>query len=213
MLWPILFGKSRAQPVKGRWGDWKQAIADHCDGRCVYCAIPEGRFGGIRNFHVEHFRPKAKFPALENEINNLYLACAICNVLKGDDWPAEPEIDHTRATYPDPSLVDYNTILLVLPNTHEVSSDKQAGKYLIERILLNRAQLIIERRLAAMLQFLSEFEAWVTRCLDDMTPAERQETIVILLQIGNVTTAALQARPYLDVETKRIRRAKGVKQR
>jgi hypothetical protein len=201
--WPNLVGKSRIQPSRGKWHEWKQAIADHCDGRCVYCAIPEARFGGIRNFHIEHFRPKVKFPAMENNIGNLYLACAICNVLKCDDWPAEPAADHSRAAYPDPFLTNYNTLFMVSSTTHEVASPTVAGKYLVERVLLNRAQLILERRLAAMFKSLSEFDAWVSTSIGRMTPEELKTTVAVLLDIGRVKTGVLGARPYRDVDTKR----------
>src|SRR5690349_11271873 len=103
MKWPILTGVTRAQPPSGRWHDWKEVISEDCDEKCIYCAIHEGRFGGLRNFHVEHYRPKDRFPRLENTITNLYLACAVCNVLKCDDWPQEPRGDHSVPAYPDPA--------------------------------------------------------------------------------------------------------------
>ena len=213
MQWPNLVGKSRIQPVTGRWHQWKQEIANHCGGQCVYCAISEGRFGGIRNFHVEHFRPKVKFPALENDIRNLYLACAICNVLKCDDWPAEPAADHSLTAYPDPSVADYNMLFTVSPATYELGSFTVAGKYVIERILLNRAQLVLERRLAATLRRLDEFEAWVNTSLNDMTSEEMKATVAVLLKISTVKTDALRARPYQDLDTKRRVKAKRGKRR
>lgn len=213
MRWPSLVGKSRIKPVKGRWHDWKQIIADHCGGQCVYCAISEGRFGGIRNFHIEHFRPKVKFPKFENDISNLYLACAVCNVLKCDDWPDEPVADHSLAAYPDPSLADYNTLFVICTTTHEVDSPTVAGKYIIERILLNRAQLILERRLAAMLTLLAEFDEWVRASLSNMTSGEKDATVKILLEISSVNIGALKARPYLDVDTKRSSRSKEPRKR
>lgn len=183
-------------------------IADHCGGQCIYCAISEARFGGIRNFHVEHFRPKVKFPKLENDISNLYLACAICNVLKCDDWPCDPAIDHSLAAYPDPSAADYNLLLTVSPTTYELNSATIAGKYVIERILLNRAQLIVERRLAATLKLLNEFETWVDAQLKHMTVEEMEVTIRILRSISSIKTDVLTARPYRDSDTKRSFRAK-----
>lgn len=213
MKWPNLSGKPRIQPSMGRWHDWKQAIANHCDGRCVYCAIPEGRFGGIRNFHVEHFRPRVRFRQLEDDIRNLYLACAICNVLKCDDWPAEPVADHSVAAYPDPSVTDYNTLFLVRSDTHEVTSAVSAGKYLIERILLNRAQLILERRRAALLASLEEFDGWVRKSLSTMTLASAKATVRVLVDISRKRTAADRARPYRDTDTKRPIKAKAKKKR
>ena len=213
MKWPNLVGKPRVQPTRGKWHQWKQAIADHCDGRCVYCAIPEGRFGGIRNFHIEHFRPKVKFPKLENDIRNLYLACAICNVLKCDDWPAEPVADHSLASYPDPALTDYNELFVVSSTTHEAGSPTVAGKYLVERVLLNRAQLILERRLAAMLNSLAEFDSWVSASIGSMTREEMKTTVSVLQDIGRVQTRTLEARPYRNVDTKGARRPRTRKRR
>jgi hypothetical protein len=203
--WPNLVGKPRVQPTRGKWHQWKQAIADYCDGRCVYCAIPEGRFGGIRNFHIEHFRPKVKFPKLENDIGNLYLACAICNVLKCDDWPAEPVADHSLASYPDPSLTDYNRLFVISSTTHKVGSQTVAGKYLVERVLLNRAQLILERRFAMLLSSMAEFDAWVGASMGSMTSEEMKSTVSVLLEISRVKTKTLEARPYRDLDTKGAR--------
>lgn len=213
MQWPILAGKVREQPRNGKWHEWKQTIADQCDGRCVYCAVTEARFGGIRNFHVEHFRPKVKFPALENDIGNLYVACAICNVLKSDDWPAEPLHDHSVAAYPDPSVADYNAFLVVAPDTHQVDSVALAGKYLIERVLLNRGQLVIERRLAQMLASLAAFDNWLNGSLAAFTKAEMKAIIQILRSIDHAKTAVLAARPYRDADTKRFRTAKAKSKR
>lgn len=213
MQWPVLVGRRRVRPIAGRWPDWKQQIADQCDGRCVYCAIGESRFGGIRNFHVEHFRPKKRFEALENEITNLYLACAICNVLKGDDWPADPAADHSVATYPDPALTDYNKLLSVSPTTHEVAAVTLSGKYMIERVLLNRAQLVLERRLSAAVVFLSDFEAWVHGAVGEMSPEELRDVIDVLVEVSRARTTALAARPYRDSDAKRQVRAKARKKR
>lgn len=213
MQWPRLVGKRRKQPSAGQWHEWKQTIADHCGGRCIYCAISEGRFGGIRNFHVEHFRPKVKFPTLESDIRNLYLACAICNVLKSDDWPADPANDHSIAAYPDPSIADYNALLTISSANHEVIAGTVAGKYLIERVLLNRAQLIVERRLSAMLQFLAKFDAWITSSIGTMTAAEMKATISVLQSVNHARTSAFQARPYRDADTKRQVRAKAKRKR
>ena len=213
MQWPKLVGKSRNQPVKGQWHQWKQNIADHCGGQCIYCAISEARFGGIRNFHVEHFRPKIRFSTLENDIHNLYLACAICNVLKSDDWPREPGTDHSAAAYPDPAVADYNLLFTVSHVTHELDSATVAGKYVIERILLNRAQLILERRLVSILTLLTEFETWVDKQLPYMTASEMKATINILRKISSIKTGALIARPYQNIDTKRPVKTKAMRKR
>ena len=214
MRWPNVVGKSRVQPTKGDWHDWKQEIADHCGGHCIYCAISEARFGGVRNFHIEHYRPKKKFPKLENDIRNLYLACAICNVLKCDDWPSDPLADHSVTAYPDPSLADYNQLFDISIATYEVHSPTVAGKYLIERLLLNRGQLTLERRFAAILGRLAGFQSWVDPFLNEMTVTELQSTARILSAVASVQRSALtEARPYRDADTKRPVKSPGRKQR
>ncbi len=204
MKWPIFIGKSRVQPATGRWHDWKQVIADDCEGRCIYCAIAEARFGGIRNFHIEHLRPKVRFPDLENDIRNLYLACAICNVLKCDDWPTDPAADHSVPAYPDPSVVDYNSLFEVVSETHEIASPTVAGTYVIERMLLNRAQLILERRLNAIQTLIADFNEWIDGSLNSLSPTELRDAVEILNDISKVQAiASAVARPYKDGDTKR----------
>lgn len=213
MKWPLLSGKRRQQPVTGRWHEWKAKIADECGAQCIYCAIHEARFGGIRNFHVEHFRPKAKFPKLENDIRNLYLACAICNVLKCDDWPAEPKPDHSAPGYPDPAACDYNSLFSIDGRTHEIGSSVVAGRYVIERVMLNRAQLILQRRLAAFLARINEFEHWCATGTQDLDTSELREVIQVLTTISALKTAVFNARPYQDQDARRLSPSKGGKRR
>lgn len=56
--------------------------------RCAYCGITEYRWGSDRNFVVEHFRPKSRFPKLACTYSNLYYACNRCNDFKSDIWPS-----------------------------------------------------------------------------------------------------------------------------
>ena len=114
--------------------------------RCVYCAIHENALGGVQAFHVEHYRPKSKFPALENALSNLFYSCPICNRFKSNDWPAEPQSSLGNSSYPDPSVVDYAILFGVNSKTGLVSGIKIASKYMIERLFFNRPQLILERR-------------------------------------------------------------------
>ena len=144
MKWKLIDNKARLQPPTGDYTHWKIQIARSCFRQCVYCAIHESQFGGIRNFSVEHYRPKSLFKALRDIITNLYLACGICNSFKCDDWPNEPAVDHSLEAYPDPGAVDYNTILEI-GDRHEVVGLNTASRYLVERLFLNRHQLIIER--------------------------------------------------------------------
>ncbi len=208
MEWPRLVGTRRQKPATGTWPDWKQHIANDCGSRCVYCAINEGRFGGIRNFHVEHYRPKARFPEFENDIRNLYLACAVCNVLKCDDWPGEPRDDHSAPAYPDPAKCDYNLLFTLDKRTFQIASTKVAGQYVAERLMLNRGQLILQRRLQVCLLRLSQFEAWCNSIPEGTAPENLREALKVLSAISSMKEQAINARPYADTDTKRPPKSK-----
>ena len=68
--------------------EYKQEIRQDCLGRCVYCDCHENELSGQTGMHIDHFRPKAKFPKLDNNPHNLVWSCAPCNRHKSDHWPA-----------------------------------------------------------------------------------------------------------------------------
>lgn len=145
MNWDIIDNKSRKQPKTGEYSDWKQQIADDCHNKCVYCSIHEQPWGGIDHYHIEHFRPKSKFKKLENVIQNLYHSCPVCNRFKSDDWQNIPT-HLNRICYPNPSKFDYNTLFKPLQNDFILKGKSIAANYIINRLYLNRPQLILERR-------------------------------------------------------------------
>lgn len=150
MIWKRIDKSKTTQPAKGNYKDWKDILRKEGYYQCVYCAIKESRFGGFRNFHVEHYRPKSIFKELINDIKNLFYACAICNTFKGDDWPAEPQKRFTKPFYPSPSLVDYNILFNWNQKNNILEGKNVTAKYLIEKLFLNRPQLITERRFAVI---------------------------------------------------------------
>jgi hypothetical protein len=148
MKWFRIAKESSPRPTSGSsYRDWKEHLLTEGKNQCVYCAININSFGGIRNFHVEHYRPKAKnkFPELINEYSNLFVACSICNCFKGDDWPNEPSTLLDNHAFPDPSKIDY-CCFLECNNQAVVESEYITGKYIIQKLFLNRPQLILERR-------------------------------------------------------------------
>lgn len=130
-----------------KYGDYKPYLRREAKERCVYCAIHENPIGGSDHFHVEHYRPKSldQFAALIKDYNNLFYACAICNRFKSNDWPNDPVSDHSVISYPDPNEIDYNT-LFSYNEDGTISGNFVASKYLVEKVFLNRPQLINERR-------------------------------------------------------------------
>jgi len=62
---------------------YKPVLKKEFYGRCIYCRKPTLPTDDPSSFHVEHYRPKSKFPNLECEYTNLYYSCAACNRNKG----------------------------------------------------------------------------------------------------------------------------------
>ena len=147
MKWFRIPKESSSKPKTGiRYSDWKEDLSIEGKNQCVYCAIHVNSFGGIRNFHVEHYKHKAKdkFPELENEYSNLFFACSICNCFKSDDWPNDPSPKLDNNSFPDPSKIDYSDFLFY--RLFLVKSKYFTGKYLIQKLFLNRPQLVLERK-------------------------------------------------------------------
>lgn len=148
MNWKLVLKDSKNQPAGNDYTKWKEQIATECCNQCVYCAIHESPWGGIDHYHIDHYRPKSipKFKKYELDICNLFYACPVCNRFKSNDWPAEPDMTLSIPCYPDPSKVDYSTIFNINNTDFNVHGENVAAIYVIERLYLNRPQLIYERR-------------------------------------------------------------------
>lgn len=66
--------------------------------KCGYTDCSDFWFGGSKTFHIDHFKPKSKFPELETSYSNLVYCCSYVNILKSDD----------ENEYLDPCNVNYN---------------------------------------------------------------------------------------------------------
>ncbi len=195
MLWKQVNNQGRAQPQTGSWPTWKRQIAQDCDRQCVYCAIPDSRYGGLDNFHVDHFRPKKKFPHLQKRITNLYLACAICNRFKSDDWPANPAVDYSVAAYPDPGACEYGSLISINATDGLLTGNFAASTYVIERLYLNRPQLIRLRRTAALEERLTAIENILQMACDQLRDnvEDTDEAKALLAEICSATIRVNQA--------------------
>lgn len=80
-----------------------RTVKDHLkrmfEDKCAYC---ESSIGVVNYGHIEHYRPKNKYPRLTFEWRNLLLSCDICNdaAHKGEKFPTKsahgPIVDPTR---------------------------------------------------------------------------------------------------------------------
>ncbi|MFJ3315933.1 HNH endonuclease [Herbaspirillum huttiense] len=199
MKWRVVDKTKSKVPSTGTYRTWKPQLADEARLQCVYCCIHESNFGGVRNFHVEHFKPKSLFPALENDYANLFYACGVCNVFKSDDWPAElDDNDFNSNGYPNPARVNYADFLVVDTSTGKVVSEFKTGKYVIERLHLNRPQMVGVRSLAAIMDRL---QASMTRIRSmhesgSIPDHMKHSVIEVLFRTNDFLTKRSGARPY-----------------
>jgi hypothetical protein len=195
-----------AAPATGTYRDWKSVLAIEASYQCVYCCIHESKFGGQRNFHVEHFRPKSIFPLLENSYGNLFYACGICNSFKGNDWPNEPVAnDFSKIAYPDPSTVCYGELFEIKKDTGIVYSKFLAGNYIVERLYLNRPQMITLRRLTHYIEELTIAKKSLQTLYEaGNIPADKVPAVMsFLFKLTKLHETKSEARPYEDSQVKR----------
>jgi hypothetical protein len=206
--WRLIIKDPARQPSSGTYSDWKELIAKECFYQCIYCSINESQFGGIDHYHIEHYKPKSivRFKPLENDILNLFYACPICNRFKSDDWPNDAT-SLNICCYPDPSIYDYATLFTLDIKTYKLSGNYISSSYITQRLFLNRAQLIYERRE----QLLNERAFTVRKELERLSKLEaileNRESILNLFdafsKLGDITEKRKNIRPY---KLKEIRR-------
>jgi len=72
------------------------------DGRCELCGVGK-RDGAV--LHVDHIKPRSKFPDLALDIGNLQVMCEDCNLGKSNkctrDWRRLPEPSFERRILTD----------------------------------------------------------------------------------------------------------------
>lgn len=207
MNWKIVNKDPKAQPLTGTYSDWKEQIAKECYYQCVYCSIHEAQFGGVNNYHIDHFRPKSIFKALENDICNLFYACPICNRFKSNDWPNDPDLD--SVSYPDPSVIDYSEIFSINEDFHVIGK-YVSSEYLVLRLYLNRSQLIIERREELNVRRITKLVKELSELIDkvgvyDLTASYEalRELTSIQVRIQELTESRRVIRPYTQKDIRK----------
>lgn len=135
-----------------KYGDYKPYLQPLFRSRCAYCISHEEVMGGYDAMEVDHFRPSSQpdFKLLKKKWANLYYACRLCNGRKLNHWPTnEQNARGFRFIDPCEDDPDDHIRLTRHPKTDELSWLQyltQAGRYTIDKIGLNRKQLVDKRR-------------------------------------------------------------------
>ena len=114
---------------------YKPFLRDDFKKKCGYSNCSDFWFGGASTFHIDHFKPKSKFPELEIAYSNLVYCCSYVNILKTND----------DEEYLDPCDTDYNQHFErdsegnILPKKGSKKAKYMHGKL---RLYLKRYQII-----------------------------------------------------------------------
>lgn len=122
---------------------YKPKLREEFSFACAYCDTREAELGGTQSFHVDHYKPKNKFPNLSSKYENLIYACRNCNWYKGSYWPNSIQrilgqyIFNPRPLGSIKKHIDRSENTWVGITNH--------GKWSIEKLRLN-STVLIERR-------------------------------------------------------------------
>lgn len=111
----------------------RDALRLETSGKCAYC---ESYIEHVSYSHVEHIKPKAKFPRLVCMWNNLTLACQKCNTNKGDYYEDDARLLNPYLDDVEEQVVFFGPMAIDF-------SDR--AKLTINRISLNRPELLYKR--------------------------------------------------------------------
>lgn len=131
--------------------------------------MPEIRYGGPRNFAVEHFRPKKLFPRLKCDYSNLYYACNSCNDFKGPRWPTESQQAYGYE-FVDPCQSAISAHIGIKASTGAATPNSMKGRYTSDHLNLDRERLRVWRAGKQNLECrLTEVDALLTDLESDAT--------------------------------------------
>lgn len=100
---------SRMKNCNLNYRNAKAQLINDFNNRCGYC--DDSAEIACCSFHIDHFAPQKKFPALINEYNNFVYSCPYCNNSKSDKWVStKAEISFIDDKgFIDPCNPNYNT--------------------------------------------------------------------------------------------------------
>lgn len=116
--------------------DIKEALRRECHSKCVYC---ESKMSHVTYEHIEHIKPKSKYPELSFEWGNLTLACPVCNTNKGNTYDESVPFVNPYIDEPDEYLIPLGGFIYYRPGN-------KRGEITVKKIDLNRSSLIEQRK-------------------------------------------------------------------
>jgi uncharacterized protein (TIGR02646 family) len=166
-----------------------QAIYEVFHGKCAFC---EAKMAHVSSPHIEHYRPKSRFPDKMFDWQNWLLSCGRCNDIK---WAHFPDCDGTPClldpTADEPSIHLDFLAAHVLAKTHR-------GEETIKLVGLDRSPLEDERA-----QWLMVVDALLLLlCCAPKASSEARQLLIWTMQADAPYSA--MTRCYLRQKTPRL---------
>ncbi|MDR3335184.1 MAG: HNH endonuclease [Treponema sp.] len=114
----------------------KDVLRASTSEKCMYC---ESKIEHNSFAHVEHIKPKVKYPEFEFIWDNLGYSCERCNINKGDEYEEQTPFINPYQDNPEDHIVFFG--FFAFPK-----QGSERGEYTIKKLQLNRAGLIEARK-------------------------------------------------------------------
>lgn len=128
--------KRRKYTIQRDYTECKEILAEDFQQMCGYCG--KDRKTLLKQFQIDHFAPKSKFPEKKNVYENLVLACPQCNRLKSDKWIGEKsEVSNDgEKGFVDPATEEYDKHLF-REDSGKIMYKTEVGKYMYNLLKFN----------------------------------------------------------------------------
>jgi uncharacterized protein (TIGR02646 family) len=152
----------------------KKALREIFHDKCAYC---EAKITHVTYPHIEHYRPKKKYPRYTFTWDNLLLACAKCNgkEYKGDEFPLK-DGDENKPLLLNP-CEDEPAQHLVFEQARLVPLSER-GQKTCDLLGLNRDELFDRRREHLHLIYAIRCLVEICECNGDEAKAEYWQTVL-----------------------------------
>lgn len=175
------------------YSKYRDAIAEDCQFRCVYCDSHENTIGGREAMELDHFRPwrkefvpskEKKFEHLKNSPQNLVHSCGVCNGFKWSHWPTEdPDrcYDHEKG-WIDP-FEEARANFFEVTQEGIVCAKKPPAQYQIIKLRLNRPLLQRQREFRILIDAFAATERRWQTVVDQEAGSDHAQTAAVALSL------------------------------
>jgi len=149
-----IFSHRSPSPSENNYTRYRPYIREDFSECCAYCLMHEIFAGGQKNFELDHFKPKSKFPNLIHRYTNIYHSRHVCNQQKRDHWPSA-ELYSRGYRFVDTCKENFSAHYK--DNNGYWIPISLAGEYTAEKIRLNSKHNIeIRQMISGLLSLLNE---------------------------------------------------------